>query len=327
MSLTQWLTILGLVFGGCCANVSALESLVKGKPNMGSILTFCQFGFIAVEGYIQHFSISHPKRLFIKPTHIPVYRWMCSVVLFFFVSILNNSVWQYDISVPFHIIFRSSATGITMIIGYMFGKRYTKKQILSTVMLTVGCIVVTLSNANTADPTGETVDKGDFYLGIIILALACVLMSLLGLHNEYLFRTYGNHWREGFFYSHFLSVPLALFILPTLHKEWKVIWDLSVEDIAVGNYFKLPFLDTKLNKNFGWLTFNCVTQYFCVRGVNMLAGSTTALTLNIVLMIRKFVSLLLSMYFFGNRLTFDGYVGSIMVLVGATMYSYASMKK
>lgn len=31
----EWLSILGLVFGGCCSNVVALEDLLKTYPNSG----------------------------------------------------------------------------------------------------------------------------------------------------------------------------------------------------------------------------------------------------------------------------------------------------
>lgn len=31
----EWLSILGLVFGGCCSNVVALEDLLKTYPSSG----------------------------------------------------------------------------------------------------------------------------------------------------------------------------------------------------------------------------------------------------------------------------------------------------
>eukprot|EP00064_Thunnus_orientalis_P019882 superscaffoldBa00005181_g20012 len=41
-----------LVFVGCCSNVVSLELLVREFPGCGNIVTFAQFVFIALEGFI-----------------------------------------------------------------------------------------------------------------------------------------------------------------------------------------------------------------------------------------------------------------------------------
>lgn len=41
-----------LVFVGCCSNVVFLELLVKEDPGVGNLITFSQFLFIAIEGFI-----------------------------------------------------------------------------------------------------------------------------------------------------------------------------------------------------------------------------------------------------------------------------------
>lgn len=56
----------------------------------------------------------------------------------------------------------------------------------------------------------------------------------------------------------------------------------------------------------------------------MLAGNTTALTVSVVLLLRKFTSLLLSMWLFNNRLSKTGSFGAFLVFFGAGLYSYAS---
>ncbi|XP_019308331.1 UDP-xylose and UDP-N-acetylglucosamine transporter isoform X2 [Panthera pardus] len=42
----------GLVFAGCCSNVIFLELLARKHPGCGNIVTFAQFLFIAVEGFL-----------------------------------------------------------------------------------------------------------------------------------------------------------------------------------------------------------------------------------------------------------------------------------
>ncbi|ODQ77543.1 hypothetical protein BABINDRAFT_54530 [Babjeviella inositovora NRRL Y-12698] len=318
----QWLTVISLVFGGCCSNVSTLEKLVKAQPQSGNIITFAQFLFISLEGYCQHFSRAHPGRCFIKPNHVPLRKWAVSIMLFFIVSTLNNMVWEYSITVPLHIIFRSSGTGITMLIGYLWGKRFSRQQVFSTVLLTLGCVVVTLSTGS--NPRSAEAE-GSIYTGILLLSLACILAAAMQLYNEHVFKTYGNYWREGLFYQHFLSLPIFMLFFGRLRKEFHLLWDLDATDLANHNYIQLPLVAWRLNWNVAYLASNVFTQYFCVKGVNMMAGVSSALTLNIFLLIRKIVSLLLSIYLFNNTLSVQGWIGCAMVFGGAGMYSYCSI--
>lgn len=48
--------------------------------------------------------------------------------MFFAVNLLNNYAFGYNISVPVHIILRSGGSVMTMLVGYLWGKRYTKVQ-------------------------------------------------------------------------------------------------------------------------------------------------------------------------------------------------------
>ena len=66
--------------------------------------------------------------------------------------------------------------------------------------------------------------------------------------------------------------------------------------------FKVPemvgigFQSTQVPSQLVFLVTNVLTQYACIRGVNLLAAVSTALTVTIVLNIRKLVSLLLSIW-------------------------------
>lgn len=48
--------------------------------------------------------------------------------MFFAVNMLNNFAFGYSISVPVHIILRSGGSVMTMLVGYVWGKRYTSVQ-------------------------------------------------------------------------------------------------------------------------------------------------------------------------------------------------------
>lgn len=61
---------------------------------------------------------------------------------------------------------------------------------------------------------------------------------------------------------------------------------------------------------------NVSTQYLCSKGVNMLAGNTSALTVTVVLLVRKFISLILSVVWYGNSMSSQKMIGAISVFGG-----------
>lgn len=76
-----------------------------------------------------------------------------------------------------------------------------------------------------------------------------------------------------------------------------------------------------------FLVLNSLTQYVCIRGVNILGSISSALTVTIVLNIRKLVSLLLSIWLFGNRLSPGVMVGAAVVFVGGFLYGMESQRQ
>lgn len=110
------------------------------------MITFSQFLFIAIATWPSHFSISHPP-FFLKPRAIPLVVWIPNIVLFCTVNVLNNFAFGYNISVPVHIILRSGGSVTTMLVGYIWGTRYTRVQVFSVAMITVGVILAAMADA------------------------------------------------------------------------------------------------------------------------------------------------------------------------------------
>ena len=75
------------------------------------------------------------------------------------------------------------------------------------------------------------------------------------------------------------------------------------------------------------LALNAATQVVCARGVNQLAGRALSLTVVVVLLVRKFLSLVLSSVVFGNRFNLQGYIGSFVLVAGTIQYAMATYKK
>jgi UDP-xylose/UDP-N-acetylglucosamine transporter B4 len=113
---------------------------------VGTLLTFVQFCFVAVTGYVVQLDKSRPP-LFIAPAKVPLRRWLINIVLFFCINVLNNHAFSYDISVPVHIILRSGGSITTMIAGYLYGKRYARLQAIAVIFLSVGVVLAAWSDA------------------------------------------------------------------------------------------------------------------------------------------------------------------------------------
>ncbi|KAI0966988.1 UAA transporter family-domain-containing protein [Xylaria arbuscula] len=229
-TIPQWLAVgvmLSLIFGGCCSNVFALEAIVKVEPASGTLLTFVQFLFVAVTGYISQFDATRPP-FFLRPNRVPIRRWLINIVLFFGINLLNNHAFSYDISVPVHIILRSGGSITTIVAGSLYGKRYSRIQVTAVVLLTIGVITAAWSDAQTKQPAAESsheVSAPSFGTGLAILFVAQALSAVMGLYTEETYRQYGPQWKENLFYSHLLSLPLFLPFTKSLVRQFMRLVD------------------------------------------------------------------------------------------------------
>ena len=104
-----------------------------------------QFLFVASTGYISQFDRNRPP-FFLKPNRVPIRRWLINILLFFTINVLNNHAFSYNISVPIHIILRSGGSITTLIAGYIWGKRFSRIQVLAVTLLTIGVIIAAWSD-------------------------------------------------------------------------------------------------------------------------------------------------------------------------------------
>lgn len=328
---------------------------------LGTLLTFVQFLFVAVTGYISQFDSSRPP-FFLRPNRVPIRRWLINIVLFFSINVLNNHAFSYDISVPVHIILRSGGSITTMIAGSLYGKKYSRIQIVAVILLTIGVITAAWSDSQSkarSKPSsapfsalgvspplttvqGTAKDESSesapsFSTGLAILFIAQVLSAIMGLYTEETYRHYGPQWRENLFYSHLLSLPLFLPFFRSLIDQFMRLANspplklpLPAEHVDLAAFpeaIRQKLQQVYIPSQVVYLILNVLTQYACIRGVNLLAAATSALTVTIVLNIRKLVSLLLSIWLFGNRLASGTLLGAIVVFSAGALYSLDSKRK
>jgi UDP-xylose/UDP-N-acetylglucosamine transporter B4 len=105
-SVPELFEIFSLIFGGCCSNVWALESILKTHPASGTFLTFSQFIFVTLQN-IGKFTerstdgkaLSGPRegrrawsRLpRLKTREVPLKRWMGQVLLYLGISLCESA--------------------------------------------------------------------------------------------------------------------------------------------------------------------------------------------------------------------------------------------
>lgn len=164
-------------------------------------------------------------------------------------------------------------------------------------------------------------------MGLGILFIAQVLSAIMGLYTEATYRKYGPQWRENLFYSHLLSLPLFLPFTPQLVRQMSELLDSPPLFTAVGTVGWSTggrFWISRVPSQVVYLVLNVLTQFACIRGVNLLAAASTALTVTIVLNIRKLVSLLVSIWLFGHQLAPGTLAGAIVVFSAGALYSLDS---
>ena len=91
----------------------------------------------------------------------------------------------------------------------------------------------------------------------------------------------------------------------------------------------VTLFNTSLHFSSMWLYIlgNVITQFICISGVFKLAAASGALTMTLAVSLRKFVSLLLSIWMFKNPFTTQHWIATALVFGGTLVYSWPSKEK
>lgn len=152
-------------------------------------------------------------------------------------------------------------------------------------------------------------------------------------------------WQEALFYLHFLSMPLFAFV-------WKDLWA-QFQALSAGSQYTLRLPNaihrvvTAALPGFAYtvdgelmvprayvaLLLNTLTQLLCVTGVHRLTARVSSLTVTLILVVRKAISLLISVMLFrgvgqeaarGKAVLM--WAGATLVFAGTVGYSVGSGK-
>ncbi|KAG6814813.1 hypothetical protein H0H93_012166 [Arthromyces matolae] len=229
-----------------------------------------------------------------------------------------------------------------MLLGWLFARKtYSFLQVVSVLLVTLGVILTTLSASpvRVSESKGVLTDSYTYATGIVILTLALVFSGFLGLVQDWTYSRYGRPslttssssqppaWQESMFYLHFLALPMFVSVRHDLL--------IQIHALNSGPRLSLPGqVGSIIPAASVPLIINTLTQLLCVSGVNRLTTKVTALTVTLILVVRKAVSLLLSVIGVGIIQRGNGshsdvdkrmlWSGAGMVLVGTVIYSLGS---
>ncbi|KAF4523316.1 hypothetical protein B566_EDAN011795 [Ephemera danica] len=115
---------------------------VMADPGSGNLITFSQFLFIAVEGFI------FTAKCGAQEPVIDMRAYVNLVVMFFTSSVCNNYSLNFNVPMPLHMIFRSGSLVANMALGVVILKRrYTTMKYTSVLMITAGIILCTFESS------------------------------------------------------------------------------------------------------------------------------------------------------------------------------------
>lgn len=180
-------------------------------------------------------------------------------------------------------------------------------------------------------------DSSEFAKGLVVLLTAQLVAAWMGAYVEDVFAEYEASWTENLFYGHLLSLPLFLPITSTLRLQYDRLVDTPLLDVdqLIRDHERTPspFTNPRVLRTFRpvierlpsgilFLTINTLTQLACISGVNLLSSKTSAVTVTIVLNIRKLVSFIFSTILFGHMLSGKMILGSTIVFGSGALYGW-----
>lgn len=209
----------------------------------------------------------------------------------------------------------------------------------------------------------------DYAMGIFLLTLALFLGAFLGIAQDRMYAKYGRTqskpaseassrskepqsdiqpWQESMFYLHFLGMPmffsmrhdLTSTILSTrFGPQTQIILPHALQRLLHSGF--LPFnnlvTDDRVFLQFPSvylpLFLNAFTQLVCVAGVHRLASRISSLAVTLTLVVRKALSMVISVVLFGDQLSMDWahkvmlWAGACLVFAGTILYTTTSTKK
>lgn len=293
-------------FAACMTNVVFLEHLIKIDPSAGTLVTFSNFSFVSIMGAFTWWQFGK------NTNQVPMKWHLILVALFWSVNYTNNLAFKYSIPMTLHTIFRSGSLASNMLMGVILMKKsYRVDKYVSVIFITIGILLCTLMSTAGKDDNSTESELSEQITGIGFLTFALIVSSLMGLIQEKTYKTYGKHPDEALFLNHVIGLPLFYFSAESIKSSFSSL--ASTENMNITDSIVMP-------TGMFYLVISCICNYVCIRSVFVLTTECTSLTVTLVITVRKFLTLLVSIFYFKNDFSYLHWVGTAMVFLGTAVY-------
>ena len=146
-----------------------------------------------------------------------------------------------------------------------------------------------------------------------MLTVALLLSARMGVYQEVIYGKYGKYPKEALFYTHALPLPGFLLLSGDIWHHFNIC--------LASTPITLPYLNVGLPSMVLYLIGNVMTQYLCILSVFILTSECPSLLVTLVVTLRKFLSLLFSIWYFQNPFTLAHWFGTVLVFGGTLMFS------
>eukprot|EP01094_Clydonella_sp_ATCC50884_P002517 TRINITY_DN11920_c0_g1_i1.p2 TRINITY_DN11920_c0_g1~~TRINITY_DN11920_c0_g1_i1.p2 ORF type:complete len:409 (+),score=155.17 TRINITY_DN11920_c0_g1_i1:1184-2410(+) len=305
----MWTLIIALVMvmvGGLAQSMS-MEYIVRHYSGAGPTISFFQFLFVAGEGFRNYVEWSDDSAVGITFTKraVPLLHHCVFLLCSWLAAVLAALALDFHVTIATSMIIKSLSLVINMAMGFLLlGKRYSVGQFVSVLVLTMGVVLHTILSLPTGNKLGN-IDQPTYLIGLALLGGSLLCTGMIGVVQDVTFRKYGKHWREMMFYAHFLGLFLFVLLGADIVEHME-LW--TRESPVVWLYMGL----------------NTLAQFMCIKGIYQFISLTSSLTGTLVLTVRKFLLVVVSVVVFDSEFSNEqwGCVG--LVLAGTLMYSIAS---
>ncbi|MCP9260783.1 UDP-xylose and UDP-N-acetylglucosamine transporter [Dirofilaria immitis] len=235
-----------------------------------------------------------------------------------FVNVINNQALNFHVPVPLHIIFRSGSLLASLILTKILQrKQYSIRKYLAVLSITIGIIICTMATAHLEKTNQEkTLDDVEKYhrewlIGIAMLTIALVASAYLAICQETMYEVYGKHTEEAMFVIHGTSLPFFAFMGEDIYKS----------AVAFSRSYLIDILGFLIPHMWVYLAATCLLQLMCISFIYRLNATFESLTVTMVVTIRKFLSLLISILWFRNPFTLAHWIGAALVFAGTLAFA------
>ena len=111
-------------------------------------------------------------------------------------------------------------------------------------------------------------------------------------------------------FQHFLPLPGFIFLANDIKKQF----DITINSPVIEPFPPIPRMVL-------YLLGNIVSQYVCARSIFQLSSHYSSLTITMLLTLRKFFSIIISVWFFDNTVTTYHWIATLLVFIGTIVFS------